>query len=147
MNYKKDVEKMQTEINKTIKLLYSLNDMGTQRTYGTQARNLTKKLNSTINEFKNRTKIWDEEYKKSIKNEKNIIESVENIKKTSKKQHGGEIENKIIMNVKNDKNVNISVENIKKIPIKQYGGETENKGNNRMNEIKNLIDSLNVNDY
>ena len=66
MNYKKDVEKMQTEINKTIKLLYSLNDMGTQRTYGTQARNLTKKLNSTINEFKNRTKIWDEEYKKSI---------------------------------------------------------------------------------
>lgn len=68
MNYKKDVEKMQTEINKTIKLLYSLNKMGTQRTYGTQARKLIKKLNTTINVFKNSTKIWDEEYKKNKKN-------------------------------------------------------------------------------
>ena len=147
MNYKKDVEKMQTEINKTIKLLYSLNDMGTQRTYGTQARNLTKKLNFTINEFKNKTKLWDEEYKKSNKNEKNIIVSVENIKKTSKKQRGGEPENKIIINVKNDKNVNFSAENIKKTSKKQQGGEAENKGNMIQNEIKNIIESLNDNDY
>jgi len=102
MNYKKDVEKLQGDLNKTIKLLFSLDDMGTLRTYGTQARNLTKKLNFTINEFKNKTKNWDDEYKKSVKNEKNINFSDKNIKKISKKpskktskklvkQQGGEI--------------------------------------------------------
>lgn len=139
MNYKKDVEKMQTEINKTIKLLYSLNDMGTLRTYGTQARNLTKKLNHTINEFKKKTKNWDDEYKKTAKIETKIIEPVENIKKTSKKHYEEETENKIITNANNNKNVKFTVANIKK----QQGGTMENKENNKRLEIKSIIDSLN----
>jgi len=51
---------------------------GIQRTYITRAKNLTKK-NFTINEFKNRTKIRDEECKN------NIIDLVENIIKIQRK--------------------------------------------------------------
>lgn len=147
MNYKKDIDKLQLDLNKTIKLLYSLDDMGTTRTYGTQARNLTKKMNLLINEFKNKTKNWDEEYKKTAKNLNN---SDKNDKKLSKKiskkpskknvkQQGGYINNS--QNEQNNKEIH-NKNLIKNVKIIKTDFKSD-VNNDKFDAIKNILDSFN----